>query len=633
MIILLIPGLIIGGLSYTTAKDAVETEIIAGASQNISLLNSTITHTIQPKMDDVSTFSKWITSNQYNEELQIRSNFQEYMELHPDAEAIYVGTNSGQLVIEPNISLPADFDVRDRDWYKLAMEQKGEMILSEPYLSASTGEMVLTMSQTTEDGSGVVGVDISIVTLQTLVASNQIGSEGYAVLIDQNKSYIAHPIKDASSQEQGPFIDQMFEGEAGTFDYGEKKVLYTTNSTTGWKLAGVLMTDEIKKAAAPIFNKTGIVLLVSYLIGAILVFFVIKSILKPINQLKVQAQNIQNGDLTQKTDIKTKDEIGQLGLAFNEMQDSLRAMVQKMEQNAELVAASAEQLTASADQTSVVTEHVSGAIQEVASSTETQTNRVSQNIQALQRVSEGVHQITESSSVVSKLAQHTSDQADIGGQVVSNTVMQMSSIQTSVEESNLIIQSLYERSKQVSSILTAVTDIADQTNLLALNAAIEAARAGEHGRGFAVVADEVRKLADQSQNSVKEILEIVQGIQEDTKLSVDIMAQVKGNVQEGVNISQEAIEKFDRINESMKEMNPQMARASSIVQEIQKALGVLNTSSEELSFVAEENAKAAEEVAASTEEQLASMEEITASAKSLAEIAVELKEVTSDYRY
>ena len=138
-----------------------------------------------------------------------------------------------------------------------------------------------------------------------------------------------------------------------------------------------------------------------------------------------------------------------------------------------------------------------------------------------------------------------------------------------------------------------------------MNAAIEAARAGEHGRGFAVVADEVRKLAEQSQNSVKEILNIVKGIQNDTEYSVQIMANVKEDVQQGVTISREAIDKFNKIVQSMGEINPQITGVTHVAAEMLNAVQELNTSSDELSYVAKENAKVAEEVAASTEKQLA----------------------------
>ena len=215
---------------------------------------------------------------------------------------------------------------------------------------------------------------------------------------------------------------------------------------------------------------------------------------------------------------------------------------------------------------------------------------------------------------VSELSHHTTTQAEEGGKAVTNTVNQMNSIHESIMESNAMIKSLYERSKDISSILDVITGIADQTNLLALNAAIEAARAGEHGKGFAVVADEVRKLAEQSQQSAKEISEIVQGIQKDTESSVQLMTRVTGDVQAGVQVSNEAIEKFNQILQSTKEITPQMEDVSATAQQMSASVQEVTSIANELAVIAKGNATTSEEVAASSEEQLASMEEISASA-------------------
>ena len=196
-----------------------------------------------------------------------------------------------------------------------------------------------------------------------------------------------------------------------------------------------------------------------------------------------------------------------------------------------------------------------------------------------------------------------------------------------------MIQSLHKRSKEVSSILDVITGIANQTNLLALNAAIEAARAGEHGKGFAVVADEVRKLAEQSQQSAKEILTIIQGIEHDTESSVHIMSRVTDDVQAGVKVSNEAIEKFNQILQSTKEITPQMEEVSAIAQQISAAVQEVSATANELAIIAQANAATSEEVAAATEEQLASMEEISSSARALSAMAEELREILSHFKY
>lgn len=637
-LILIVPALSIGTISYITAKNAVEHEVKAGIGENLDLLNKTIDNTIRPKVHDVEQLSETITSHSYDEKiLQLRASFDQYIRLHPEAQAIYVGTNEGLFIQEPDFDMPDGYDPRIKDWYKTAMEKKGEVILSDPYISSGTGDMVITVSRTTKDGSGVLAIDMHLSSLQKLTNQVKVGEEGYAFLLDKNQRYIAHPTKKPGEEAKESLFQKMYEHEKGYFDYlwddKNKAMSFVTNQLTGWKIGGTLYSSEISDTAAPIFQKTLLIIILALVIGAFVVIVITKSILKPIKDLKEKAITISKGDLTEHVDIHSNDEIGQLGMAFNEMQESLSVLVQEVEHHAEQVAASSEELTASAEQTAGATEQVSASIQEVAGSAEKQTDGVEKTARILGTVSENASVIASHSMKVSELANHTTEQAEVGGQAVTNTVTQMNSIYESVQESNAMIRSLNERSSEVSSILDVITGIADQTNLLALNAAIEAARAGEHGKGFAVVADEVRKLAEQSQNSAKQIYEIIQGIQKDTESSVQIMARVIDDVQTGVKVSHEAIEKFNLILQSTKEITPQMEDISTTVQKMSTEINGVVSIINEVSIIAQNNAATSEEVAASTEEQIASMEEVTASAKSLSSMAEELNGLISKFKY
>ena len=497
-----------------------------------------------------------------------------------------MGTETGIYVQEPRITDTKNYDPRERDWYKQAIENRGETIISEPYADAGTNEMVITVSKATNDGSGVVAVDLLLNHLQEVTNGVKIGDGGYALLLDGNKKYIAHPINDAGTVASEEFYNEMYKKEQGTFTYSldneDKLMSFITNDVTGWKIAGNLYSAELDKAAAPILDKTLQIMIISFLIGAVFIVFILRSIMKPIKSLKEHAITISKGDLTRTLKVKSNDEIGQLGHAFNEMLESLRSLVNKVNMNATQVAASAEELTAGAEQTTDATEQVSHAIQEVATSSEKQTSGVEETAKALDEIAQGVTIITDSSIKVTELSRHTMNQAEIGGKVVSDAVNQMKSISESVTESNRMIESLNERSKEVSTILNVITAIAEQTNLLSLNAAIEAARAGEHGRGFSVVAEEVRKLAEQSQQSAKEIDAIVQSIQKETENVVQKMAEVNEDVNTGVQISNEAIEKFQQILKGTTEIVPQMEEVSATTGQIASSIQNLNTNQTQL---------------------------------------------------
>ncbi|APH05662.1 methyl-accepting chemotaxis protein [Bacillus weihaiensis] len=353
----------------------------------------------------------------------------------------------------------------------------------------------------------------------------------------------------------------------------------------------------------------------------------------PLMKLSKLTKQVASGQLhVEKLPIKSKDEIQELNTSFEEMTDSLRQMILSISENSDQVAASAEQLNASAEQTSKATETVAQAIQQIASSSEETSTKLELNSTSLQEVLQGVLHISDSTSHVSELSKKTTEEAEQGGSYVANNLKQMKNIQSSILRSNSMVQSLSDRSLEIDKILEVINGIAEQTNLLALNAAIEAARAGEHGKGFAVVADEVRKLAEQSQLSTSNIAELILLIQKDTGETVTLMSEVVENVEEGVKVSELTSDKFSQILSSTQNISPQIEQVSATIQQISASIDEMVNTAKELSNLAQDNAASSEEVAASTEEQLASMEEIDSSAQALAKMAEQLKEVIGKFR-
>lgn len=635
--ILLLPSIIIGTLAYSSAKQEIEKQMMSTSLESIMLLDSFITSTISPKVHDAETFAKMVNSDLVKGEdsPELRVKLEQYTNLHPETVSIYLGTTDGLMIQNPRKELAADYDPRQRPWYQEAMANKGQVIITDPY-EASSGGIVITVARTTDDGSGVIGINLMIGNITQSASKIKIGNEGYVILLGREKNMIYHPTVEAGTLAEEDHYQLMYKDNKGEFDYQldsqDKKMSFTTNELTGWKIGGTMYTSEISDSASPIFNKTLITVMISLIIGAVVTFFIIRSIVQPIRRLVGSTLAISEGDLTHEIEVKGKDEIAELAASFKNMTDNLKEIITQVDMNTEQVAAAAEELTASSDETTIATKQVANSIQQVASGAESQTIGIDKTVNTMNEITHGMETMTNNFVQVNSLTQQAVKHAEEGGESVQHTVAQMNEIHRQVESSDVIIKSLYDRSKQVNEIIGVISDISNQTNLLALNAAIEAARAGEQGKGFAVVADEVRKLADQSQNSASQIAKLIQAIQEDTEKSVEAMQLATKSVQDGILVSNKTIEKFDEILHGVRVMVPQMKEVSQIAEQITAEIKNVTDTSYELSEIAKENASSSENVAASTEEQLASLEEVALSAKSLSEMAENLQELVRKFK-
>lgn len=329
-----------------------------------------------------------------------------------------------------------------------------------------------------------------------------------------------------------------------------------------------------------------------------------RSVNLPTRQLKKLLKQAQQGDFTQIANYDSKDELGEVMTSYNLMTSEVKELLKTVQQSASSVDEANEQLQQASERTTKASIHISHEAQDLTKATVRSAEQLNINSLSLQEIAQGVEVISERIGFVEQTVRQTMDEANAGVQFVNVNIEQMHEIEQAVKRANDVMEIMVTHSKEIGQVIQIINGVSEQTNLLALNAAIEAARAGEYGKGFTVVAGEVRKLSEQSVKSTKVIEEIIKQIQVDSKQSVQLMGKTIESVQTGIDATNETASKFQQIVSAVNEVGPHIGEVAATIQSITENTKDVANNSLQLSQVSEENAKMIEQVSASTSDQL-----------------------------
>ncbi|WP_404454425.1 methyl-accepting chemotaxis protein [Oceanobacillus kapialis] len=371
----------------------------------------------------------------------------------------------------------------------------------------------------------------------------------------------------------------------------------------------------------------------SIVIGGVLIFFISRRVSRNLGQVVTISNQIADGNLAvEPMDYKGKDEIGRLATAINGMAANLRNVIQQVATVSQTVSSHSEELTQSAGEVKAGSEQVAETMQELASGTETQANNASDLAEVISSFTTKVHEANDKGGLVQQATNEVMNMTDEGSTLMEDSTKQMAAIDQIVKEAVQKMEGLDAQSKEISKLVSVIKDIAEQTNLLALNAAIEAARAGEQGKGFAVVADEVRKLAEQVSVSVTDITRIVTGIQTESTSVAQSLEAGYTEVEKGTTQLRTTGETFQGIQLFVTEMTNSVKQISDNLSEMATSSEEMNRSIEEIAAISEESAAGVEQTSASSQQTSSSMEEIAGSSEQLAKLAGELNALVSKFR-
>nr|WP_298114242.1 methyl-accepting chemotaxis protein [uncultured Pseudomonas sp.] len=494
----------------------------------------------------------------------------------------YLGTENGEFFMRPDAEMPTDYDPRARPWYKDAMAAGGTT-LTEPYVDAATKTLIITIA-TPAKPAGVVGGDLSLQVLVDIINSLDFDGNGHAFLVSADGKILVHPdsdlvmknLKDVFPNNTPRISSDFTEAELN----GETRILTFTPvkglPSVDWYVG--LSIDKAKAyAALGEFRASAIIATIIAVVLIILLLSMLISVLmQPLNVMGKAMQDIAQGegDLTKRLVIQSNDEFGALATAFNRFVERIHSSIREVSSATGLVNEVAK-LVVNASNSSML-------------NSDEQASRTNSVAAAINQLGAAAQEIARNAADASTQASDARQQAEDGRQVVEKTISAMNELSAKISASCSNIETLNSKTVNIGQILEVIKSISQQTNLLALNAAIEAARAGEAGRGFAVVADEVRNLAHRTQESAQEIEKMIEELQVGSRESVTTMTESQRYSEESVEIANQAGERLGSVTQRIGEidgMNQSVATATeeqtSVIESLNVDINEINTLNQE----------------------------------------------------
>ncbi|QRV23660.1 methyl-accepting chemotaxis protein [Marinomonas foliarum] len=486
---------------------------------------------------------------------------------NPNYVYVYTGDDSDGYMEWPGTYEYAEWHPKQRAWYTRALETPNEVALRDAYYWEPDDAVYVSAVRTYNKGNsvgGVVAVDVSIKTLTEMANKTKLGNSGSVMVVENTGTILVDALHADNNFKKiteldGEAYQTIAETSSGVVHFTLDGQNYYANVYTspnlGWKFVGLMPAAEIYLSTVEMIKTTAVVCVLLLIAFGVVAFLMAKGLITPIESVSKHLQTLAEGegDLTSQIAINTKDETGTLSNWFNQFIETTRKLIVGIKK--------------SSIQIDKIAAETSAKASEVAQSATTQLQSIELIAEAGQQMLIASNEAAESCANSAQFSEKGLETTIAGKKLLKSSAEGVNRLGTRLKESNQIITELQKETTNINQILSTIQGIAEQTNLLALNAAIEAARAGEQGRGFAVVADEVRTLAGRTQESTEQISNILGLLANRTKQASDSMVISVTESENAINLSDQALVSFEQIEEVVKQMRDMTMQTAASAEE------------------------------------------------------------------
>ncbi|WP_352418320.1 methyl-accepting chemotaxis protein [Proteiniborus sp.] len=642
LILAILPMLLIGIMNYFTETEK-NTRSIEESNLNIAKsISSQVDAQINGLFDVLK--SLYLTNDFfYLEENKSRAILTKITYEYDSINSIQVYDAEGNQIISSK-NMKTDISVEKEEWFQKTLAE--DRYVSDSHIEEMIPEIIISMpiKNVANQVKGVIAANISLKDLAQIAEEYKIGETGNTYMVDRNGVMIVHidyrnkvfiPFNAKEAGIEG--VLKVLEGNSDVSTYknenGETVIgAYTYMPSTGFGVVVEQHKGEITKAAVANLTRTLIVTLIAVLIIVLLTSIIARRFSAPIVNLVKTVDEIGKGDLTKRVKIDSHNEIGKLQQEFNKMVDSLYAIISNVNGIVANFKTNVESLSQSTELTVGASAEITRIVDQVATGAEDQLKSVEDTIGLVEGISKNVKEVDDNSHTILMATSEASYIAKEGSKDVESTKTSMYSIASKVKESAKQISTLNERTKEIGNIITFIDDISKQTNLLALNAAIEAARAGEYGKGFTVVADEVRNLAVQTSDASNNIVILINQIQEEMDRVSKSMGEGIVEVDKGSQAIEKTIVSFEKIVNETDKVFKSVEDFAIVVQELSDNMSKIEGSIAQVSSVSQQTAAGTQTIMASTEEQQSAIHQINQSIEELNQMTDNLSEMIKGFK-